>query len=149
VGPHYVVFSSSPDARVDVVAWDAHALRFFRTRLGLLGDVEAPELRVHVTPPRGDAGERALSSRERSAEDLALAEVAEQRAGGGGLVLVARRCPRVWLVERHGEEDPLALRLAMALASLHLGPVLDARGPDLFGVKTAREKLGRLEGDGE
>jgi hypothetical protein len=145
VGPHYVVFSSSPDARADVVAWDAHALRFFATRLGVLGDLDAPELRVHVTPPRGEPGERLLASRPRAAEDLALADLAEQRAGGGGLVLVARRCQRVWLVGRREGDDPLALRLSMALASIHLGPVLDARGPDLFGVKTAREKLERLE----
>ena len=54
---------------------------------------------------------------------------------------MARRCQTVWLVARTDDADPLALRLAAILASVVLGPILDARGPELFGVKTARAKL--------
>jgi hypothetical protein len=142
MGPHYVVFSSSPDGHVEVAGWHTHAQRFFATRLALAGDADAAEPCILVTPPApARAGERRIAWRARRAEDLALAEVAEERAGGGGLLLLARRCPAVWLVERQVEDDRLALRLAMILASVHLGPVLDERGPDLFGVKTARGKL--------
>jgi len=144
VGPAYVVFSLSADAHVDVRAWDAHAQRFFATRLELVGDADAVEIRLAVTPPGGGAeGERCIAWRARREEDLAAADAAERRAGGGGLAGLARRCPTVWLVERAGEDDPLALRLAAIMASVHLGPVLDARGPELFGVKTARAKLER------
>jgi hypothetical protein len=133
----YLVFSSSPSPPVvDVEAWDAHAARFFATRL-----VRAGEGLVVVTPNGGTAGERRFSWRARVAEDLALAEEGERRAGGGGLVHLARRCTSVWLVARETDDDRLALRLAMVLASVHLGPIVDPRGPDLFGVKTARARL--------
>ena len=42
------------------------------------------------------------------------------------------------------DPDPLALRLAAILASVLLGPILDVRVPELFGVKTARAKLEAL-----
>jgi hypothetical protein len=143
VGPAYLVFSSSADVRLDVAHWNAQAERFFATHLDLVGQAGQGEARIFVTPPRGEAGgERVLSARPRHAEDLALAEEAEVRAGGGGLVLLARRCHTVWLVGRDAEDDRIALRLAMVLASVVLGPILDARGPELFGVKTARAKLG-------
>jgi hypothetical protein len=140
--PAYVVFSSAPDARLDVAGWDGHAQRFFATRLTLVGQAGDGEARILVAPRGADAGERVLSARPRTPEDLALAEEAEVRAGGGGMVLVARRCPSVWVVARTGEDDRLALGLAMILASVVLGPILDARGPELFGPKTARARLG-------
>jgi hypothetical protein len=139
----YLVFSSSADARLDVAHWDVQAERFFATRLDLVGKAGSGEARVFVTPPRGEpGGERLLSARPREDADLALAEEGERRAGGGGLILLARRCRTVWLVGRDADDDRIALRLAMILASVVLGPVLDARGPELFGVKTARAKLG-------
>lgn len=153
MGPHYVVFSSSRGAELDAAAWDAHAQRFFSTRVALAGGADAAgdaEPSVLVTPegpasaPRELGGARRIAWRARREDDLALADTAEQRAGGGGLALLARRCPTVWLVERTADADALALRLAMILASVHLGPILDARGPELFGVKTARAKLEAL-----
>ncbi len=141
--PRYLVFSSSADARLDVAHWDVQAERFFATRLDLVGQAGPGEARIFVTPPRGEpGGERVLSTRPREGADMVLAEEAEVRAGGGGLVLLARRCHTVWLVARDAEDDRIALRLAMILASVVLGPILDARGPELFGVKTARAKLG-------
>lgn len=83
-----------------------------------------------------------MVARSREADDLALADEAEARKGGG-LGRLAHRCPTVWLVERRTEEDPAALRLAAILASVLLGPILDARVPELVGVKTARERLVR------
>jgi hypothetical protein len=141
VGPAYLVFTSALQPQIDLDAWDGQAQRFFSTRLALLGRAADGAARIRVTPPRDPAGERALSVRPRAAADMALAEAAEVRANGGGMVLVARRCHSVWLVAREGEDDRLALRLAMVLSSVVLGPILDARGPELFGVKTARAKL--------
>ena len=140
--PAYLVFTSAPQPRLDVAAWDGQAQRFFSTRLALLGQAANGEARILVTPPEDPTGERVLSVRPREAADLALAEEAEVRANGGGMVLLARRCRSVWRVAREGGDDRLALRLAMVLASVVLGPILDARGPELFGVKTARAKLG-------
>lgn len=132
----YVVFSSSGALAMDVGAWDAHARRFFATRLA-----GAPSGAVRVTPDREPEGERAVTWRDATPDDLQLAERGERRAGGGGLLALARRCPSVWIVTREAPDDRLALRLAMILASVHLGPIVDPAGPDLFGVKTARAKL--------
>jgi hypothetical protein len=143
VTPPYLVFSSSGDTRLDVAHWDAQAARFFGTRLDHVGGAGAGESRIFVTPPREEpGGDRVIAARPCDAEDLALADEAERRQGGGGLALLARRCRSVWLVRRDADDDRLALRLAMILASVVLGPILDVRGPELFGVKTARAKLG-------
>ena len=133
--PPFIVFSSSSVDAIDVGSWDGHAQRFFGTRLRGTGAV------IRVMPRGESEGARLVRWRERSDEDLKLAEEGERRAGGGGLVLLARRCPSVWQVTREGRRDRVALRLAMILASVHLGPIVDPRGPDLFGVKTARAKL--------
>ena len=66
------------------------------------------------------------------------------RAGYTGLALLARRCKTIWLVVREGPSDRLALHLAAILASLLLGPILDASAGELFGIKTARAKLEKL-----
>lgn len=42
------------------------------------------------------------------------------------------------------DDDTLALTLAAILASILLGPILDPRRSELFGVKTARRKLEAL-----
>jgi hypothetical protein len=141
----YLVFSQGPAAAPDVTAWDAHATRFFDARLGL---AEVPRttgpaigLRVVVAPRAGGSGIRRVVGRPRDADDRAMAEAAEAKSGGGGLATLARRCPHVWLVCRESEPDMVALLLATVLASASLGPVLDVRTLDLFGVKSARAKL--------
>jgi hypothetical protein len=141
VDPAYLVFTPAVRPQLDVAAWHGQAQRYFSTRLELLGQAGDGGARIQVTPPGDPAGERVLSLRPRTEEDMTLAEAAEVRAGGGGMVLVARRCHSVWFIARKEENDRLALRLAMVIASVALGPILDARGPDLFGVKTARAKL--------
>jgi hypothetical protein len=133
----FLVFSQSKEATRDVPAWDAHAARFFATRL-TAGDGDA----ILVAHGSDAAEPRRVSGRARDAGELALADRAEARTGGG-LGLLAHRCPTVWLVERRGDDDAVALRLSAILAGVLLGPILDARVPELLGVKTARERLSR------
>lgn len=148
----YLVFGQSTDGRTDIDAWNAHATRFFGTRIGLTSDerhavaVSFPSVApiTFVVAPNGEPpGMRSASVRPREAADLALAEAADARAGGTGLALVARRCGVVWLVVCEERHDRLALRLAAILASVLLGPIFDATSGELFGVKTARAKLER------
>jgi hypothetical protein len=101
----------------------------------------AAENVVLVSPDAEAHGERTVTVREKTAADLDLAEEAERRAGGGGLVTVARRCRSVLVVGRVAASDRLALRLAAILASAHLGPIVDPETGEMFGVKTARAKL--------
>jgi hypothetical protein len=137
----FVVFSQSKDARVDIRAWDAHARRFFHTRLGLAEDARGDAV-AFVVAPEGEApGVRTACARPRKAEDLAMAHAADP--AGAGLALLAQRCPIVWLVERKSDDDRLALRLSAVLASILLGPILDVRVPELLGVKSARARLER------
>jgi hypothetical protein len=84
---------------------------------------------------------RAIEGRERDEKDLARADLAEARAGGGGLAGLARRCETIWLIERLSTTDMLALRLAAVMASVLLGPILDPETSEIFGVKTARLRL--------
>ncbi len=146
--PALLVFAQQAGGRVDPAAWTAHAERFFATRVGLAGPPvvggEAVELRFVIAPDGATPGVRAVVATPREDADLALADRAEARASGSGLALLARRCPWVWRVSREGEGDALALRLAAIAASLLLGPVVDPRGPEIFGVKTARAKLEAL-----
>lgn len=155
------------DRPVDIDAWNAHAERFFATRIGLARPPEPPEppeaeLSPDATPtpaavvhrvssrppipfvvaPRGEApGTVRVSVRVRDATDLARAEECDARAGPTGLAVLARRCESVWIVECESPADPLALRLAAILASVLLGPIMDPVTGTLFGVKTARAKL--------
>ncbi|HEY4016074.1 MAG TPA: hypothetical protein VGM06_22215 [Polyangiaceae bacterium] len=134
----YLVFSQSGGA-VDIDAWNQHASRFFAARLGFAS--AAPEdLSFVVAPDGATPGVRAAHARNTVPEDHALAEAAEG-GRGGGLALLAKRCGTVWLVERQDPADILALRLAAILASVLLGPIVDPAIPEIFGVKTAREKI--------
>jgi hypothetical protein len=145
-----IVFGQRTDARIDIDAWCAHAERFFGARIGLTEEKRYPpgkgappidHARFVIAPTGGEPGIRAASAGPREDADLALAIQAEASAGGGGLALLARRCPTVWRVVREADDDPLALRLAAIFASVLLGPIVDPRGPEIFGVKTARAKL--------
>ncbi len=149
-----LVFAQRADARIDIQAWCSHAELFFSTRIGLAEEktydpaVPAPRsdtARFVVAPAGAAPGIRSATARPRGAEDLSAAADADALAGGTGLALLARRCDTVWLVSRESAADVLALRLAAILASVMLGPILDASALELFGVKTARAKLERLE----
>jgi hypothetical protein len=135
----FVVFAQSAGRSIDVDAWNAHASRFFATRIGLAEDRASQPVALVVAPDGEVPGIRRVLARPRDAEDLALAEAAD--AAMTGLALLARRCGSIWLVERAAEPDRLALRLAIVLSSVMLGPVLDSRVPEIFGVKTGRAKL--------
>jgi hypothetical protein len=150
----YVVFAQASEARVDIGGWDAHATRFFDTRIGLAAGV-LPALSLVVAPASEPPGIRFVYAHPRDADDVALADAAD--TAGAGLALLARRCSLVWLVARevggaspplpavrpHPVDDRLALRLAAILASVFLGPILDVRVPELLGVKSARGRLDR------
>jgi hypothetical protein len=137
-----LVFSQRADTGVDITAWNAHAVRFFATRIGLTKDrPTAGEAEFVIAPDAEPPGVRSAFARPSDPEDQALAEAADARAGHTGLALLARRCRTVWVVAREDERDRLALRLASILASILLGPILDSRAGELFGVKTARAKL--------
>lgn len=136
----YLVFSQRPDTSVDLAGWDAHAQRFFGAAVTASADGD----RLAVTPGEEAAALRLVKGRPATAADHALAAAAEARMGGGGLGSLAQRCPTVWEVVREAEQDPAALRVAALLAGVLLGPVVDPGVPEIFGVKTAREKLERL-----
>lgn len=162
------VFAQFADAPVDIDAWNAHAVRFFATRIGFADTPQAlmappsgpdtnldpssrriadgephPTLRARfvIAPAGATPGIRSAIRRARAAVDLAEAEAAEARSRTSGLALLARRCGTIWVVAREGPGDALALRLAAILASLMLGPILDPDANALFGVKTARAKM--------
>jgi len=140
------VFAQVPDATIDIVGWDRHAARFFDAsvrlsrpkRYGLV----APRVDgAHLMVQRRDKPPRlqTVLLRPRTEQDLAAAHAAE---GGGGLALLAKRCQMVVLVPlpRNGDEAG-PLFLAALLASVLLGPVLSKDGKELFGARTARERL--------
>jgi hypothetical protein len=135
-----LVFAQRAQAHLEVEAWNQHGERFFGTRIGLAEPVERGG-RIVIAPQGGEPGIRAIEGRGRNDDDLARADLAEARGAGGGLALLARRCPTVWLIERLSPTDTLALRLAAVMASVLLGPILDLATLELFGVKTARMKL--------
>ena len=144
-----VVFSQRRDARIDLAAWNQHAERFFGTRLGLAVPKEYGPVAPVVDAAEfilwragASAVSRTAFARPREDEDLALADRAESRTGHTGLLLLAKRCPMIWSVPRDPAGDFDALRLAAILASVLLGPILDVDAAQLFGVKTARMKLG-------
>jgi hypothetical protein len=140
----YWVFAQPSDWRVDVDAWNAHAMRFFGTRIELDSEMRhGPDGRaVFVVAPEGEAsGQRSTYARRCEVDDYARADAADARMGHSGLSLLARRCQTIWVVVREGPSDRLSLRLSAILASILLGPILDASTEELFGVKTARAKL--------
>jgi hypothetical protein len=136
----YLILSQASGTTPDLAAWSAQGQRFFGSRLDRGRDDDHVVLRG-----AGADAQRHLVARDRTPADLQLADAAEARAGGGGLALLARRCPTVWCLARDGADDAAALRIAAILASVLLGPVLDPSVPELFGVKTARERLERLD----
>lgn len=143
------VFAQQPEPRVDVVAWNAHATRFLATRIGLSAPPADPAderawTTFVVAPEGAEPGLVSARGRLRTGEDLALAQAADDRAGPAGLALLARRCDTVWLVARRDDADVLALRLAVILAGVLLGPILDVTRGVLIGAKSARQRLETL-----
>jgi hypothetical protein len=134
VGDGYRVFAQDVEPLVPTEAWKRAAERFFATKLEI---TKAGANGASITI---DGSVRRVTGRAREEADLRDALAADTRAGFTGLYdLAERRCKTVWVVEREGDVDNAALRLAAIIASVALGPILD--GDALFGVRTAREKL--------
>ncbi len=147
-GPSYLVFAQQPDARIDLAAWQRHAAQFFATEVALTrpkryGAPPPTTDAAHVVlTPRGEAPIlRSIFLRPRSDDDLHAAERAE---GGGGLALVAKRCPMVVLVAVEGgagDPDAGSMGVAALLASVLLGPLMPPDRKRIVGPKTARQEL--------
>lgn len=150
----FTVFAQREDAALDVAALRTHAERFFDAKLGLTVEkrygeppppsVDAARIVVATADPT-TSGTRLCYARPTDPDDLAAAEAAEAAQATYGMAALARRCRTVWLVERvpeHDGDDRVALLVAAVLASALLGPILAPRGDELFGVRTARTKLG-------
>jgi hypothetical protein len=147
----YLVFAQQPDARIDLARWQAHAQRFFGTRLSLTwpkqyGALAPPYDGAHVvvTTKTGVAEMRTVLLRSATAEDAEQAAAAE---GGYGLSILARRCPMVVHVElaAPAEDDDAALLVAGILSSVLLGPALSPDRAHIFGAKTLRLMLERRD----
>ena len=150
----FTVFAQRSDARFEADTWERHAAQFFATRAGLTipkryDQHGAPPIvdaaRVVVAPSDGPPGTRFCFARPREDADFDAAEAADIRAGSPGLGLLARRCAYVWLVVPEGAGDRLALLCAAIVASVVLGPILSPDQQELFGVRTARAKLEKLD----
>ena len=111
--------------------WIRHAKQFFDTEIAFEG------ARVAIVA----GAKRAIAMRARDERDLRDALAAPNAADNGLYDLAERRCESVWLVEREGPSDRAALLLAAIVASVCLGPILGDAPRELFGVRTAREKL--------
>jgi hypothetical protein len=131
------IFSQQSEPQVQADAWSRAAQRFFACTAVIVPKHDACSIAIA-------GAERDVLGRMRGESDLRDALAAENRTGFTGLYdLAGRRCPVIWLVTRESPTDRTALLMAAILASVCLGPIL---GDDaLFGVRTAREKLERLD----
>ena len=146
----FMVFSQASDARIEADAWEKKAATFLQMRFGLVVpkvyDVEYPNTDaalVVIAASEGEGRLRLIQCRPAVQADLERATAGERLgAVGGGLVDLAMRCPSVWFVEAIGDDDRMALAIATVIAMTHLGPIVPPQGDTLFGVRTARTKLG-------
>lgn len=141
LGQTWRVFSQQAEPHSAGAEWTRAAERFFHTKLEIVvGEGLTPSERWKGLTFTIDGSERHVVGRMRTSADLTDARAAEARTGFTGLYdLAERRCHVVWVVEREGPVDRVALLLAAILASVCLGPVLG--DDELFGVRTARAKL--------
>jgi hypothetical protein len=144
-----IAFSQTKGIVLPVGRFQAAAERFFDCKLGLsvdkryegsLPDIDAA--RVVVSSPSAQ-GTRVIMVRPSVPGDLERAEQAEISQGVSGMFALAKRCPRVLLIESEGADDRVALLLAALVASVELGPIVTPKA-EIFGVRTARMKLEAL-----
>jgi hypothetical protein len=146
----FMVFSQTPHAMIDREAWERKAATFFARRIGLVVPKaygsEPPTsdaALVVIAGPEGQGSLRLIAGRPTELSDIVRAQQAERLgAVGSGLVDLAKRCPNVWLVEASSADDSSALAIAAILALVYLGPIVPPSGAELYGVRTARMKLG-------
>ena len=130
------VFSQDDAPGLRVTEWQHNARRFFDT------EIEARESHGLLAKLAVGPAVREVRGRVREENDLRDAIEAENARGNGMYDLAERRCGSIWLVEREGPEDRVALVIAAVIASVCLGPILGDGA--LFGVRTAREKIDEL-----
>ena len=144
----HLVFAQELGPRVDAASLDGAAQRHFRATLRVLPAAESGAggpTRVELQGPHGVKGSFGLSVRPRTADDLARAQVAEERGRAAGMAGLAERCASVWEVEPEAGVDLSAtLMLCAIIASVALGPVLPPDDSTLFGVRGAMERVERL-----
>ena len=151
----YLVFSQSysqtEGVNLDMFAWQKQATRFFQTRIGLAlpkasgrSVVGSDAYLLLVEPPNAPLAKRLLWLRARTPDDLDLAQRIEAAAGARGMSDLAGRCTGVCLIETEGPDDRAALVLAGLAASIMLGPIVPPNHQEIYGVRTAREKLEAL-----
>lgn len=147
----YLIFSQRADALLDAHALAHQAERFFGAALELVhpkrfpfGPPSVDAARVRLAPAGVPGGTRLCYGRARAESDLDRAHRAEMHAGYTGMFDLAKRCPTVWLVAAEANPDATALLLAAIFASVMLGPIVAPDGAELFGVRTARQKLEEL-----
>ncbi len=146
----FMVFSQAVNAAIDAFTWERKAANFLQMRFGLI----VPKV-YNFAPPTHDAALAVIAAREGEGslrliqcrptvvDDLERAKEGERLGTvGGGLVDLAVRCPSVWFVEAAAGDDRPALAIATVIAMVHLGPIVPPQGNALFGVRTARMKLG-------
>jgi hypothetical protein len=91
-----------------------------------------------------ERSEFSVSIRAIADSDVAAARAVDQ---GGGLADLAARCKTIWVVESPPTAPEwLALECSALLASIALGPIFDADGGLLLGVRSARERADRIRG---
>lgn len=147
----YLVFSQHEGVRLDMFAWQKQATRFFQTRVGLaLPKASGRSVAFSdaflflVEPPNTPLAKRLVWLRPRTNDDLDLAQRIEAVEGARGMSDLAGRCKGVCLIESEGATDRAALVLAALAASILLGPIVPPDQQEIFGVRTAREKLEAL-----
>ena len=147
----YLVFSQANGVTLDMLAWQRQATRFFQSRVGLalpkksgrsVADSDAYLLMVEA--PNTPVARRLLWLRPRTSDDLDLAQRIESAKGSRGMSDLATRCSGVCLIESEGPDDRAALVLAGLAASILLGPIVPPTHDEIYGVRTAREKLEAL-----
>ncbi len=143
----FVVFSQREEVAFPESELVHRAEKFFATKVGLREpakrDEAAGELHgTFVVLEKGRSSRLVdLVIRSRSESDGALV-AANAAANSNGLKLLSDRCPAVY--EVHGEDPRATLLIAAILASVALGPAVSLEDGEVFGVKTAREKLENL-----
>ena len=144
----FYVFSQNGDARFLPSMLDDHATRFFGGKIGFAipkkyqGNMPTKDVaRLVVLPMDRPAVTLTVLARPKSDADRRRAEDAAFAMNGGNMDAVAARCPTVYEVFAAETDEVAALLLGAVLSSSLLGPIVDAREPAIFAVRTARERL--------
>lgn len=140
--PTHLVFAQGADSTFPASDLSTHAERHFDLSLAVTRDPSG--VRVDVKAENA-AGSYLITVRQRTAADLARAEIAEQHGAASGMSALAARCGVVWVVEASPESrDWLTWDFCALLALTALGPILPEDGATLLGVKSARALAQRL-----